>query len=517
MFLDLKLLHHDESIHSWFAWNLLTKGEYVYDPVYHGPFLYYVTAGIFGIFGASDFTGRILPALFGSLLVGLVYPVYRLGYLNKRQTVFAALFLAISPDLIYFSRFLRNDIFVVFFTLLLLVALLYYIERKELKYALLAGVAAGLGLAAKENMPIVFLIFGSYLLYLIYTGRFTLPKTWIRDFVLSVFLMGGILALFYSSFGAHPEILIEGPVNAISHWTAMHNQQRLGGPAYFYIILFLLYELPVLLLGIAGVYDFIRCKKQGISVACETAKSEYSDTGMNTGKSAETASSLTTFDKNREFTRFCIYWMILSLLVYAYLGEKVPWLILHQLVPMIFVAVYNFEKWKVWLSAAGIIFLLLMTAHVAFTPADISEPIVQVQNSEDLRFVMEIIDSADRVAISNEVRWPFVWYYINDYPDKVSYYPEGYDAARGPEDYDVIILYDVEKVDKIPGFEKYSFKKSYWISVYDLIKTPWQKGNMLDSGYRQLIFSDIKSLIGYYFTRDAKTGSINLDVFVKSQ
>jgi uncharacterized protein (TIGR03663 family) len=40
--LDLKLLHHDEAIHAWFSYDLLTKGAWSYDPSYHGPFLYYL-------------------------------------------------------------------------------------------------------------------------------------------------------------------------------------------------------------------------------------------------------------------------------------------------------------------------------------------------------------------------------------------------------------------------------------------------------------------------------------------
>jgi len=39
LLLDLKLLHHDEAIHSWFSYELLTKGAWQYDPSYHGPFL----------------------------------------------------------------------------------------------------------------------------------------------------------------------------------------------------------------------------------------------------------------------------------------------------------------------------------------------------------------------------------------------------------------------------------------------------------------------------------------------
>ena len=92
---DLKLFHHDEAIHSWFSFNLLTKGSWIYDPSYHGPFLYYVTAGMFSLFGASDLVARLLPALFGTLLVPLVYFIYRLGYITRAQTLIIALFLAI--------------------------------------------------------------------------------------------------------------------------------------------------------------------------------------------------------------------------------------------------------------------------------------------------------------------------------------------------------------------------------------------------------------------------------------
>ena len=208
--------------------------------------------------------------------------------------------------------------------------------------------------------------------------------------------------------------------------------------------------------------------------------------------------------------------MAASLAVYAYLGEKVPWLILHQLVPMIFVAVYNIEKWKVWLSAAGVVFLVIMAMHVAFTPADIAEPIVQVQNSEDLRDVMLFIKSADRVAISDEVRWPFVWYYMQNYPGKVSYYAKGYDSSVGPEDYDVIILYDEEKISEIPGFTKYAYKKSYWLDVYNLVQSFRYAADITNENYRNAIIGDINRLISYYFTRNSGLGSINLDVFVKN-
>ena len=177
-FLDLKLLHHDEAIHAWFSYDLLTKGAWVYDPSYHGPFLYYVTAGMFALVGDSDLVARLLPALFGTLLIPLVYYIYRLGYLDQKQTLFAGLFLAVSPDMVYFSRFLRHDIFMLFFTLLLLVALLWYFDRGQTRYAILAAIAIASGLSCKEEMPVILLIFGIFFFYAIWKKRFILPQGW---------------------------------------------------------------------------------------------------------------------------------------------------------------------------------------------------------------------------------------------------------------------------------------------------------------------------------------------------
>src|SRR5713101_5733883 len=45
--------HHDESIHAFFSWKITDEGvgNYHYDPVYHGPVLYYATALAIRLFG----------------------------------------------------------------------------------------------------------------------------------------------------------------------------------------------------------------------------------------------------------------------------------------------------------------------------------------------------------------------------------------------------------------------------------------------------------------------------------
>ena len=114
------------------------------------------------VFGASDLVARLLPALFGVLLIPLVYCIYRIGYINRNQTLIASLFLAISPDMVYFSRFLRHDIFMLFFTFLLVVALLYYFERGQTRFAIIAAIATAGALCCKEEMPVFLIAFSPF-------------------------------------------------------------------------------------------------------------------------------------------------------------------------------------------------------------------------------------------------------------------------------------------------------------------------------------------------------------------
>jgi len=585
--LDLKLFHHDEAIHAWFSYRLLTEGIYTYDPMYHGPFLYYTAAGMFSLFGDSDLVGRLLPAIFGTALVALVYPIYKLGYLDKKQALIAALFLAVSPNMVYFSRFLRNDIYIAVFSMVLLVALLYYFDRHKVQYMLIAGAAAGLGMSTKENMPIILLTFGVYLLYLVWTRKVHLPARWVRDFALAGIVMVGIMAVLYSSFGAHPDLITTWWIKAIEHWISMHQMQRLGGPPYFYILLFLLYEVPILILAGVGVLQFVdvsgavsrwRVRRDapgvvdgdpGVSalpldsgesptVAKMPPGEEVGSAGtpalpLDSGESPTVAErppgeeagnpgvpalpldsdespavakmppgeevggageilktrgwkdrlrGLFTrgeggrpINRQEEFARFAIFWMLASLAAYAYIGEKVPWLILHQLLPMVFVAVYAMTTKKATIAAVASIFLIAMTLHVAFTPADINEPIVQVQNSEDLREIFAKIDAADRVAVATDSYWPLPWYYRGDRGSNLSYYSQ---KASEPTiyggDFDLVITHDADTYPVLEGYTKETFRLNYWFS-YDENKD---------------------RLLEYYFLRDGKMGSRNLEVFSRA-
>jgi uncharacterized protein (TIGR03663 family) len=105
--------HHDESMHSFYSWELYRGAGFIHNPLLHGPFLYHATAVIYFLFGASDYTSRVAAALFG---VGIVIAPYFLRkWLGRYGALAAAGMFAISPGFLYFSRFIRMDIFVAAF------------------------------------------------------------------------------------------------------------------------------------------------------------------------------------------------------------------------------------------------------------------------------------------------------------------------------------------------------------------------------------------------------------------
>jgi hypothetical protein len=90
-------LQPDETERAWRALGVLRHGA-----LGQSPALISLQALVFGLFGASDVTARLIPALAGTALVALPLAlVAPLGMVGSRA---AMLLLAISPSLVYYSR-----------------------------------------------------------------------------------------------------------------------------------------------------------------------------------------------------------------------------------------------------------------------------------------------------------------------------------------------------------------------------------------------------------------------------
>ncbi len=128
--LELKPFHHDEGVNGFFLTNLVRDGIYKYDPAnYHGPTLYYIALPFANIFGLETIPMRVSVAIFGVLTVVLALYLWR--YIGKTGSIFAALFIALSPGMVFISRYFIHEIFFVFLSLAIVVSVLFFIEKRS--------------------------------------------------------------------------------------------------------------------------------------------------------------------------------------------------------------------------------------------------------------------------------------------------------------------------------------------------------------------------------------------------
>lgn len=312
--LDMRVFHHDESAIGFNAYKLFKGGIYSYDPVFHGPFMQYVTAEMFRFFGDSDYSARLLPAFFGAFMLLLLLPLRR--YLGTAGTLITAFFLALSPSFLYYSRFFREDIFIALFSLLILVCAVKYEEKHaeerysymRLFYIFLGGAALASMAALKESAYIVmFLIFLFLVLLFIrekwYKGLTVRNKKVvpvIKEGLFFSLVLLVVFSLYYTGRILDFYGMKDAIEKAVSYWYAMHKTAHLGGSPFYYLPILVRYELPVLVFGVIGIIHY--------------------------------------FKKNNIFMFFLGYWAISNFIIYSYLQEKVPWLILNPLLPLTLIA-----------------------------------------------------------------------------------------------------------------------------------------------------------------------------------
>lgn len=183
-------------------------------------------------------------------------------------------------------------------------------------YLILVVSSLAIAVSSMENAYLIILMFGAYggiyFLYMFYSilkkKKLSLKKDLLLkssafyplhpDILLSGLLFIFIVMLFYTSFFRFPESPLSIVEKAFSYWTEQHRIQRLGGPFNFYIPILLEYESPILFFGIMSIIHFLKNK-----------------------------------DKNTPFFLFLSYWAVTSLLLYSHLQEKVPWLVVHIILP----------------------------------------------------------------------------------------------------------------------------------------------------------------------------------------
>ena len=124
----------------------------------HGPFQIEMTAVIFTILGDTDFTSRLGYAIFGTALVAL--PYFLRDHIGRQGALIAAVMLALSPTLLYFSRFGRNDIIMMFWAVALFALMWRYLENGKKVHLYVCSAILALMFATKETAYLLVAIFG---------------------------------------------------------------------------------------------------------------------------------------------------------------------------------------------------------------------------------------------------------------------------------------------------------------------------------------------------------------------
>ncbi|HPQ38865.1 MAG TPA: TIGR03663 family protein [bacterium] len=539
-----KPFHHDESLYAKYIWNFHTGQGYKYDPMQHGPFLFHVSQVTLTMFGVSDYSVRIVPALTGIALIWFLF------YLRRRMPPGVALMtgwlFAINSVFMYFQRFLRHDpLFSLFAVLSVFLALLWFHDKKQWQFYTFSACCAIL-YCIKENAFIHFLTmyifafgfllvwwffrknklselfaqfpmafkvmaavtywgisfviyaivnqegkawFGNwekalhtywivvYILfflaigYLVYLGEkvrsnpdakpLKITPEFFKDshiFAIGTILFFGIIVLLYTTFSRNPDGFWGAMYKWYEYWMHQHSIARIAGPFHYYhhqMLIYAFLPLSVTLLALMGrairrnrlIFTGYIVFSMLIIWGFKTIKSPLPLTKDSLFTNEHLAMAivvllggvlmtLSYLFQKATFKAFLVWWITFSYLIYSYLQEKVPWLTMHIITPMILYAAIvlveffrdkkSYYAWSRWTAKILLSIVIIYAVHTSvqlcfYNEADPVEQMVYVQTTYEIPELVKEIEEIARwentlhekelpMVINGHATWPLYWY-----------------------------------------------------------------------------------------------------------
>ncbi|WP_128478018.1 flippase activity-associated protein Agl23 [Halorussus pelagicus] len=148
--LGSRAFHWDEARVGYWILRYAENGIWEYHAVIHGPFVYHVNKYLFQLFGASDFVARAPVAVVSGLLP-LTAWLFR-ERLNRVEMVTVGLFFAANPIVLYYSRFMRNDVLLAAFMVYALAFYVRLFDTRKPRYLYAGTLMLALAFTTKENV-----------------------------------------------------------------------------------------------------------------------------------------------------------------------------------------------------------------------------------------------------------------------------------------------------------------------------------------------------------------------------
>lgn len=451
-FLGIKPPQHDEGVNGWFIQEVLSKGYYAYDPAnYHGPLHFYLLFIFKIIFGDNLWALRLSAVLFGwgSLYLLIAFK----KYLGKWTALVAALFAAVSPGVIFYSRYAIHESALLFFSLLSLLGYFRYTQKKDKKSLIyLLGGFTGM-ILTKETFIIHFICFAAAFFCLKVLEIFfpsenihpqnIAPSFQKKDVIQISAICVLVIIMFYSGFFLNWSG-VSGIFKSWSHWAAtgvLDSSQQKGHwkPFIYWLQLFIKQEWPALL-GLFAIFPFVG------------------------------------FGAYRH--RLIAIYALGTLFAYSIIRYKTPWCILQLIWPFLIPLAANLSflatmgKWHRKLAIAIVAILTVASFYKAislnfFNYANDDELYPHIQTYDSLMAIDKKIKrfaeahpmvKYERINVVKEAYWPISWLLLD-------FANQGYYTKELPSKADAALIFcDEERKNRL----QLRLKKKYFIEEFKL-------------------------------------------------
>ena len=158
-----------------------------------------------------------------------------------------------------------------------------------------------------------------------------------------------IYTILYTTFFTNNVGLLTGMVGSLGHWLNQQSVQRGGQPTYYYaFILIPIYEFLSAFGTILAFYIGIKQRtfwsiRQDVSSLTQTEKTKMVTEQVNEDSESENLAVFTGQSLIPSPAIF-IYLIITSLIAFTIAGEKMPWLTLHIVFPMLLTAAWAIQQ-----------------------------------------------------------------------------------------------------------------------------------------------------------------------------
>jgi uncharacterized protein (TIGR03663 family) len=211
-----RVMSHDENSHVYYSWRFFRGEGFSHDPLMHGPLQFHLLATSYFMFGDNDFTARIPAASFSVATVMFMW-FYR-RYLGRAGAIVAAILMLLSPYILFYGRYARNEAFIGLFGVVMLWAILRYLEEGKPQHLYILTLANVLHFTSKETSFIysaqAMIFLAGYFIYRLSSGAWKHPEYRNRFFVTLI-----ITLLFIGAAGGffllnHPQGVSDAGITA---------------------------------------------------------------------------------------------------------------------------------------------------------------------------------------------------------------------------------------------------------------------------------------------------------------